>query len=313
MAVFGFYSMKGGSSRTTLVANLGAMLALKGLRIGMVDADIEGSGLDIFLATALQQTLSLGRLHRLSETLEEMYSQELTGTLVDVLYDEREPSNGDRYWLPATDILSLGAAEQDNARIAEALGDRLWILPCGRNWGKLARLRYTNRVAGRLRRLVIQMQTALQLDHVLVDCRSGIADSALVSALSVDCLVMPFVLSHAHLLGTIDATKVLTQAIQMLPWCAAAQAIHYVAAKIPGRDDATADAIAGAFDSKQFYPLTSPVTVVPFHAGMLYRERLPCLGSSEADEDREYVCALGKLWKVLEGQVAEATAVTCRG
>ncbi len=42
------HSYKGGTGKTTLVANIAVALALKGRRVGIMDMDLEGPGLHVF-------------------------------------------------------------------------------------------------------------------------------------------------------------------------------------------------------------------------------------------------------------------------
>jgi len=298
VAIFAFYSVKGGTSRTTLTANLGAMLARQGYRVGLVDADIEGSGLDIFLATAAGRNLRVEGIVCLAERLQQRYAKELTGTLVDVLLAEKVREDG-TYWIPASELLSSGTAPHEQPELGPD-GD-LWLLPCGREWCKLARLRYTDKTAEALRQLLELMQKKLSLDHILVDCRSGVADSALVAALAADCLLMTVIPSNAHLLGAWDAVEIVEKTALGAPWCVKTQVIHYVASKVPP-DKTTVQAIQGFFSNIRFHP--SGLSFVPFHNGMTAAECIPGINGDQHPDDKAYAAALRSLWRDLEMRLA---------
>lgn len=301
MAIIGFYSVKGGSTRTTLAVNLAFSLILNNpsMKIGLVDCDFEqaGAGMDVFLATALsRQLLNINNgkgISDLSETLQALYADKLDGTLVDVLVDSNRPrKKRNVLWIDATEIMGLVATEQ--RPWLETIKDRIWFMPCGRGWAKLASIQYNEVTIGRIGETLWQMQQACGLTHIFIDCRSGIADSAFASLMATDFLVMPVLPSNMHLQAAKDGTEVLRKIVVAYPKRDTPRDIVYAICMSPD-DENVIRRIEGFFEDG------SDVAVMPFHSAMVNSEVIAAIPdeSGFSPDDQRYLEALDELWRLM--------------
>ncbi|MFF2353017.1 FxSxx-COOH system tetratricopeptide repeat protein [Kitasatospora sp. NPDC058115] len=220
-AVVTFYSFKGGTGRTMALANLGWILASQGLRVLVVDWDLEAPG-----------------LHRYYHPL--LVDPELHATdgLIDMLrayVDEALPGPGrpgpgpdPREWLAAP-----GRLEQYLCGLALDLpdGGRLDLMPAGRqnasysaavtsfNWRSF----YTRTdIRGAEFLYALREQWTGSYDYVLIDSRTGVSDtSGICTVLMPDTVVDCFTLGAQSIRGGVDAARAIVDAderdIRVLP------------------------------------------------------------------------------------------------
>lgn len=307
MAIIGFYSVKGGSTRTTLAVNLAFRLALNNpeMKIGLVDCDFEqvGAGMDVFLATALsRQLLNVANgewMSKLPGALQALYVDRMDETLLDFLADSRyqkRRKSTNVLWIDAIEVMDLMDPERTRV-LLETIKDRIWFMPCGMGWSKLARLQYTHALIVRIREVLLQMQRICKLDHIFVDCRSGIADSGFAAALATDCLVMPVLPSNLHLAAAKDGTEVIKCAIQANPKCYYTKNIQYVISKSKN-DESVTQELKGFFNSTM---IGTSVAMIPWHQQMATSEVIAAIPAESgfSPDDQRYLEALDFLWRLM--------------
>ncbi|MEU8922836.1 FxSxx-COOH system tetratricopeptide repeat protein [Kitasatospora sp. NPDC048545] len=219
-SVVTFYSFKGGTGRTMALANLGWILASQGLRVLVVDWDLEAPG-----------------LHRYYHPL--LIDPELRDTpgLIDMLrayVDQALPRSGDapaagpREWLTVPGRL-------DGYLCGLALDlpsdGRLDLMPAGRQNGAYSaavtsfnwRSFYTRAdVRGAEFLTTLREQWIGSYDYVLIDSRTGVSDtSGICTVLMPDSVVDCFTLGAQSIRGGVDAARAIAEAdireIRVLP------------------------------------------------------------------------------------------------
>ncbi|MFB6889498.1 FxSxx-COOH system tetratricopeptide repeat protein [Kitasatospora sp. NPDC056327] len=216
-----FYSFKGGTGRTMALANLGWILASQGLRVLVVDWDLEAPG-----------------LHRYYHPL--LVDPELHATdgLIDMLRAYVDEA------LPAPDRPGPGPAPRDwlatQGRLDRYLcglaldlpdGGRLDLMPAGRqnasysaavtsfNWRSF----YTRPdIRGAEFLYALREQWTSSYDYVLIDSRTGVSDtSGICTVLMPDTVVDCFTLGAQSIRGGVDAARAIIDAderdIRVLP------------------------------------------------------------------------------------------------
>ena len=186
-----FFSWKGGVGRTMALANVGIQLARRGKRVLLVDWDLEAPGLDRYFVAADEGTKPLLRLVMPSDRTG------LLGLLVEAAATSATPSLGS--WQRrciAVDIPQIKAAND----IKSIAASPLHLLPSG-----AGRPDYAPRLhsfswssffedaggGGWLEDLRNQWRATY--DFVLIDGRTGLADSTAVSTVQMpDALVFVF-------------------------------------------------------------------------------------------------------------------------
>lgn len=205
-----FYSYKGGTGRTMVLANVAWALAAAGKRVLAMDWDMEAPGLHRYFHPFLsdpRQDKSPGLIDRLLEYMERDGRDDALdlADLSDLVQ---------RLTLPKVAKGSLefiGAGRQDAVyatRLGEMDWNRLYVDCNGADFidaiGDWARSHY---------------------DYVLVDSRTGVADSAGVSTAQLpDQVVMCFIYNRQNIEGTaavahsiIEQSKILTRNVSLFP------------------------------------------------------------------------------------------------
>lgn len=189
-----FYSYKGGTGRTMLLANVAWILASAGKRVLVVDWDLEAPGLHRYLHPFL-------------------LDPELTATegLIDFVTDyavtAMTPDNqGDDWWLSRADI-SRYAVSLDYDGFPE--GATLDFVPAGRQGEAYAsRVNsfdwqdFYGRLGGGAFLDAVKQKMREDYDYVLVDSRTGVSDTAGICTVQLpDTLVVCFTLNTQSIEG----------------------------------------------------------------------------------------------------------------
>ncbi len=305
MAIIGFWSIGGGSGKTTLVANLAFRLVFKDLsvKVGLVDADVEEyGGIDVFLATALNRQVSNATLNGLSASLHALYGQ-LDGTLLDVLMGGKK-SKG-KLWLDAVEVMELGVSSDWQDWLA-GMKDRLWLMPCQRDWGKIGGVLYTESTIVRIRKAIMRMQESCGLNHVFVDCRNGFSNSGFAAALATDYLVVPVLPNNTHLDATKRGAKALRAVVQVCTKAQYTRDFQHVLNAAPD-DQFVIESVRTFFrHAPELSIINGGVPVVPFHPEMAVAEviaAVPRLDSCLSADDQRYLAALGELWRSIVSRI----------
>ncbi|MER6359507.1 FxSxx-COOH system tetratricopeptide repeat protein [Kitasatospora sp. NPDC001527] len=216
-----FYSFKGGTGRTMALANLGWILASQGLRVLVVDWDLEAPGLHRYYHPLLVDP-ELHATDGLIDMLRAYVDEALPGP------DRPGPGPDPREWLAAP-----GRLEQYLCGLALDLpdGGRLDLMPAGRqnaaysaavtsfNWRSF----YTRAdVRGAEFLYALRAQWTAAYDYVLIDSRTGVSDtSGICTVLMPDTVVDCFTLGAQSIRGGVDAARAIVDAdereIRVLP------------------------------------------------------------------------------------------------
>ncbi|MFF2661422.1 FxSxx-COOH system tetratricopeptide repeat protein [Kitasatospora sp. NPDC058032] len=216
-----FYSFKGGTGRTMALANLGWILASQGLRVLVVDWDLEAPGLHRYYHPLLVDP-ELHATDGLIDMLRAYVDEALPGP------DRPGPGPDPRDWLAAP-----GRLEQYLCGLALDLpdGGRLDLMPAGRqnaaysaavtsfNWRSF----YTRAdIRGAEFLYALRELWTGSYDYVLIDSRTGVSDtSGICTVLMPDTVVDCFTLGAQSIRGGVDAARAIVDAdereIRVLP------------------------------------------------------------------------------------------------
>ncbi|MGP4046275.1 FxSxx-COOH system tetratricopeptide repeat protein [Streptomyces sp. 2A115] len=209
-----FYSYKGGTGRTMALVNVGWILASKGLRVLLVDWDLEAPGMHRYLRPLLVVDSEL----RSTDGLINMV-QAYVGRVMGSGRPEQPPGE------PGAAPAVMGEEElracadlgpyTTGLRLSLPPGGRLDFLPAGRqsaaysaavtsfNWHA-----FYERLGGGSFLQVLRRRMVEAYDYVLIDSRTGVSDiSGICTILLPDIVVDGFVLNHQSIEGGIAAAN----------------------------------------------------------------------------------------------------------
>lgn len=164
--IISVHSFRHGTGKSTIAANLAALFAVAGQRVGVVDADV--------LSPSLHWLMGLGRA-------------EIDSTLNDYLLDQR------RIELTALDLTT---------RLGAEIKGRFYFVPASEDAIQVARVlreRYdTDRLNEGCHRLIEQ----LALDTLVVDTHAGLNQDSLAALAMSDALIVVLRLDQQDYQGT---------------------------------------------------------------------------------------------------------------
>jgi MinD-like ATPase involved in chromosome partitioning or flagellar assembly len=186
-----FYSVKGGTGRTTAVSNIAWILASNGCRVLLIDWDLEAPGLHRYLRPFLDDA-------------------ELTQTsgLLDFLSNAMQRGGGKAGRRPLADYAAgLNWTYSGNGAIA--------LIPAGRQGEEYAKKLYAldldrfYREAGGAKMLRAESDALrAEYDYILIDSRAGISESANICAVQLpDALVFLFTLNEPSIDRAVDRAR----------------------------------------------------------------------------------------------------------
>ncbi|MFF7171786.1 FxSxx-COOH system tetratricopeptide repeat protein [Streptomyces pseudovenezuelae] len=207
-----FYSYKGGTGRTMALVNVGWILASRGLRVLLVDWDLEAPGMHRYLRPLLVVDSEL----RSTDGLINMV-QAYVGRVMGSGRPDRATAE------PGAEPAVMGEEElracadpgpyTTGLRLSLPPGGRLDFLPAGRqsaaysaavtsfNWHS-----FYERLGGGAFLQTLRRRMAEEYDYVLIDSRTGVSDiSGICTILLPDIVVDGFVLNHQSIEGGIAA------------------------------------------------------------------------------------------------------------
>ncbi|WP_405365451.1 FxSxx-COOH system tetratricopeptide repeat protein [Kitasatospora sp. NBC_00039] len=219
-SVVTFYSYKGGTGRTMALANVGWILASQGLRVLVVDWDLEAPGLHRYYHPLLIDP-ELHATDGLIDLLRAYVEQALPGPGDAAAAAPRqwlaEPGRLNRYLcglaldLPAGGRLDLMPAGRQNAAYSAAVTSFNWRSFYTRGDIRGAEFLYA-----------LREQWTAAYDYVLIDSRTGVSDtSGICTVLMPDTVVDCFTLGAQSIRGGVDAAHAIVDAderdIRVLP------------------------------------------------------------------------------------------------
>jgi PAS domain S-box-containing protein len=148
------HSFRGGNGKSSLTANVAALLAMAGQRVGVVDADLQSPGLHLLLGQAG---------NRLDQTLDDYL---LGNCTLDQL---------------AVDV---------TGHLGPQVAGKLFLVPASLNPGTMAQVLSQGYDAQRLTRSFHELGESLGLDILLIDTHPGLNEEALLTMRAVHTLVV---------------------------------------------------------------------------------------------------------------------------
>ena len=170
--IISVHSFRGGTGKSNISANLAALLALNGHRVGVVDTDIQCPGLHVLFGLDEEQM----RL-----TLNEYLRGECS--IEDVAYEV-----GNR-------------AEQAPGR-KKLSGKTLWVIPSSINAGEISAILRNGYDVNRLNEGLQMVRKNLDLDYLIIDTHPGLNDETLLSIAFSDILLVVLRLDRQDFQGT---------------------------------------------------------------------------------------------------------------
>jgi chromosome partitioning protein len=160
--IVSFYSYKGGVGRSVCLANVAALLAVRGRKVVCLDCDLEAGGL---------------------HTIYGIDPRSIRYTILDILLGTG-PSRVEQALLPLTHLLPPRTSNAD-----------LWLLPAVSEINKVNGVMVEQRdLPMLLGNIIDQIENDLRPDYILVDSRSGFAELAAMAiraAQSLVCVLRP--------------------------------------------------------------------------------------------------------------------------
>lgn len=150
------HSFRGGTGKSNTTANIAAVLASQGHRIGVIDADIQSPGIHVLFGVA---------------------GDEIGASLNDFLWEGRELTD---VALDVTD--GLGASTP--------LDGRIFLIPSSMEPGEIARVIREGYDAQRLTLGIRQLVEQLDLDALIIDTHPGLNEETLLSLVISSALLV---------------------------------------------------------------------------------------------------------------------------
>ncbi len=148
------HSFRGGTGKSNTTANIAALLATSGKRVGVIDADIQSPGIHVLFGIA---------------------GHEVSGSLNEFLWGGR----------------SIGEVAIDVTDGAGESGGRLFLIPSSMEPGEITRVLRDGYDPHRLSSGLRELVTELELDVLLIDTHPGLNEETLLSlVLSTSLLIV---------------------------------------------------------------------------------------------------------------------------
>ncbi|MDH5534101.1 MAG: P-loop NTPase [Betaproteobacteria bacterium] len=148
------HSFRGGNGKSSITANVAALLAADGQRVGVIDTDIQSPGLHVMLGQA-----GMDLRHTLNDFL-------LGNCGIDQI---------------ALDVTS---------RLAEPVPGQVFLIPASINPGTMAQILSQGYEAQRLAQSFFELGELLGLDTLLIDTHPGLNEEALLTMRAVQTLLV---------------------------------------------------------------------------------------------------------------------------
>ena len=152
--IISVHSYRGGTGKSNTTANLAALLAAKGCRVGVVDTDIQSPGIHILFG------LAEGNIHH---------------SLNDYLWGHCHIKE---------------AAHDVTSRLGRDVPGSLFLIPSSMKAGDIARVLREGYDVGLLRDGLQELIEALNLDVLMIDTHPGLNEETLLSIAVSDLLIL---------------------------------------------------------------------------------------------------------------------------
>jgi MinD-like ATPase involved in chromosome partitioning or flagellar assembly len=169
--IISIHSFRGGTGKSNITANLAVLTAARGLRVGIVDTDVQSPGIHVLFG------FDEDRVER---------------CLNDYLWD-RCRIEETAYDVSA--VLATGGA-------VSAPGAAVFLIPSSLRTGEIARVLREGYDVSRLNDGFRELQTRLELDYLFIDTHPGVNEETLLSIAVSDTLVVVLRADHQDYQGT---------------------------------------------------------------------------------------------------------------
>jgi len=148
------HSFRGGTGKSNTTANVAALLAAKGRRVGVVDTDIQSPGIHVLFGIT---------------------GEKITHTLNDYLWKNCEIAQ---------------AAHDVTERLDTEAGGKLYLIPSSIKAGEITRVLREGYDAQLLTRGIRELIDVLKLDVLLIDTHPGLGEETLLSIVISHVLII---------------------------------------------------------------------------------------------------------------------------
>ena len=152
--IISIHSFRGGTGKSNTTANVAAILAIKGLRVGVIDTDIQSPGIHILFG---------------------LEGAEITTSLNDYLWH-------------GLDIKE--AALEVTTNLGQGISGQLFLIPSSVKPGEITRVLREGYNARKLTQGLKDLVDALTLDVLLIDTHPGLNEETLLSIVISDALAI---------------------------------------------------------------------------------------------------------------------------
>ena len=164
--IISIHSFRGGTGKSNTTANLAALLARSGLRVGIVDTDIQSPGIHVLFG---------------------MDRIKIAHSLNDYLWGDCE-------------IRETAYDVTDNLGVP--ISGKIYVIPSSLNVGEITRILREGYDVARLNDGFEDLVDALQLDYLLIDTHPGVNEETLLSVAISDGLIIIMRPDQQDYLGT---------------------------------------------------------------------------------------------------------------
>lgn len=152
--IISIHSFRGGTGKSNLTANISSCAALKGMRVGIIDTDIQSPGIHVLFG---------------------MEEHRMTRALNDYLWGECAIED---------------AAYDVSPESVKAAGGQIFLIPSSIKSGEIARVLREGYDVGRLIDGLRELVTQLKLDVLFIDTHPGLNEETLLSMSISDTLAV---------------------------------------------------------------------------------------------------------------------------
>lgn len=152
--IISIHSFRGGTGKSNTTANLAAVLASQGQRVGVIDTDIQSPGIHILFG---------------------LHGDDINMSLNDFLWHGREIQD-----------VALDVTEKQNV----PLSGKIFLIPSSTKPGEITRVLREGYDAQRLTRGLRQLVDELSLDTLIIDTHPGLNEETLLSLVISNTLVI---------------------------------------------------------------------------------------------------------------------------
>ncbi len=152
--IISIHSFRGGTGKSNTTANLAALLAASGQRVGVIDTDIQSPGIHILFG---------------------LVGEEISASLNDYLWHGRDIKD---------------AALDVTPNLDAAISGRLFLIPSSVKPGEITRVLREGYDAQRLTQGLRRLVTELGLDLLLIDTHPGLNEETLLSLVISHALII---------------------------------------------------------------------------------------------------------------------------